>query len=246
MADNSREFSYTFHAASYDCDLNRQMKIGACLRYMQEISEMQLARHNLGYESFYALHKAFIATKIVVELVRPVSLGEKFVMTTWHRGTKGVQFFRDYCIQTPSGELIGEATSCWVLIDIRDKRILRPSESPDISCVTNPERVASTSAVPRLRMPAQYEERGARPVRYSDLDYNLHLNNTVYADIVCDIVPGLLRGKRISRFVISYIAENREGETLSLFHGKQGEDHYFWGNNAQGRSFEALVNLTDL
>lgn len=243
---SGKEFSVSFHVASYDCDLNRQMKIGAVLRYMQELSEMQLSRHNLNYERCYQMDMAFIATKIHVQMYAPLHLGQPFVMTTWHRGVKGAQFFRDYAIEDGQGNLIGEATSCWALIQISSGKILRPSEGPALEEVTNPDRAAATAAVPRLRLPQAFEEAERRVVRYSDLDYNQHLNNTVYADIVCDIVPGLLKGKRVSRFVISYLAENREGETLRLFHGQKDDDHYFWGNNTKGRSFEALLHVTNL
>ena len=53
---------------------------------------------------------------------------------------------------------------------------------------------------------------------YSDTDINGHVNNTRYADFVCDALrlEGLPRSRFLSELQIGYTAESRAGDVLTL------------------------------
>ena len=58
---------------------------------------------------------------------------------------------------------------------------------------------------------------GQKEVRYSDLDYNGHMNNTYYLDVLCDYVPELAAGThRVSFVRVHYSKEAPLGDVLTI------------------------------
>ncbi len=70
--------------------------------------------------------------------------------------------------------------------------------------------------LPRLA-PEDCETLGTQTATYSRCDMNGHLNNTRYADIVCDAVPWeVWDTAQISDFIINYHREVPRGENFTL------------------------------
>lgn len=58
---------------------------------------------------------------------------------------------------------------------------------------------------------------GQKEVRYSDLDYNGHMNNTYYLDVLCDHVLELAAGThRVSFARVHYSKEAPLGDVLTI------------------------------
>ena len=76
----------------------------------------------------------------------------------------------------------------------------------------------------RVKLPQVFDGREERAMRYSDTDINGHVNNTRYADFVCDALrlEGLPRSRFLSELQIGYTAESRAGDVLTLEVGEQG------------------------
>ena len=72
---------------------------------------------------------------------------------------------------------------------------------------------------------------------------NGHLNNTRYADIVCDVVPWQVwDSAQISDFIISYHREVPRGESFTLRRARLAEDtFYFEGEREEKSAFEAQL-----
>ena len=52
---------------------------------------------------------------------------------------------------------------------------------------------------------------------YSDVDFNGHMNNTRYPDMVCDFLPPeAMAGKWLRQMSLSYMREAALGDTLSV------------------------------
>ena len=83
-------------------------------------------------------------------------------------------------------------------------------------------------------------------MRYSDTDINGHVNNTRYADFVCDALrlEGLPRSRFLSELQIGYTAESRAGDVLTLEVGEQGGQHFVKGVDEAGKThFEAAAKF---
>lgn len=68
----------------------------------------------------------------------------------------------------------------------------------------------------RMNLPREMPIAGGCEVRYSDLDYSGHVNNSVHSDIFYGYVPGDMHGCALREFQIHYMTGNHEGEVLQI------------------------------
>ena len=58
---------------------------------------------------------------------------------------------------------------------------------------------------------------GERQVFWSDTDFNRHMNNTRYPDVICDFLPPeAMEGKALSALSVSYMKEAPLGDVLQI------------------------------
>lgn len=223
---------------SYDCDCKQTLRPSALLRYLQEIAGEHCALFGMDYDMLYENDGVFLIVRQSLNLYELPKKGETVLLQTWHRKTTGAQFIREMQLLREDGTVLTDSTSVWVLAHVRDHKIWRPSDFTAYNLPHKPEPELPTRPG-KLRVPDTLEQIGVRPVRYTDLDYNGHVNNCVYADFLCDFMPGGMHGKQFATLDISYIGEAKEGDCITIY-AKEAEDAlYFRGEHARGKCFEA-------
>ena len=173
--------------------------------------------------------------RIWFRLDRPLRWEEKVTVRTWHRGSKTALMYRDFDLLA-GGVPVGEAVSAWVLAGVEDRKLLRLSQMRELEG-TEGGGLCKQMTLSKLRMPGEMEERDRRRMGYSDTDINGHVNNTRYADFVCDALrlEGLPRSRFLSDLQIGYTAESRAGDVLTLEVGEQGGQHFVKGVDEAGK-----------
>ena len=96
---------------------------------------------------------------------------------------------------------------------------------------------------------AELKEVGKRRIMYSDIDYNMHMNNTHYPDMICDYIDEMTGDipYYVSGMSLSYIKESHLGATLTVTRGEMSEDgriNVRTLNEAGEPCLEAIVKLT--
>ncbi|MCI8497683.1 MAG: hypothetical protein HFE85_05495, partial [Clostridiales bacterium] len=167
----------------------------------------------------------FVTLRSVVKFYRRPVMDQSLTLTTWHRENRGVQFFRSYQFHTPDGLLTMEGTSSFALMNPHTRKLLRPKVFMDCGIRTQPERVPGVADPKKLKIPEEsLNPVGERVIRYSDIDYNGHLNNTVYADILTDYLPPELNRLQADTFTICFEGEAMEGERLCILTAQTVEE----------------------
>lgn len=239
----SQDYTWPVTIASYEADRFSRLRPSAQLRLQQEIGEKHLAAAGLTYREFFRMGAIFVVTKLSSKTYRAPVFEEEVLLTTWPRDIKGAQLFRCYRFSSPSGEPLIDCTAAFAVVDTQSHRLMRPSIYMDLCGVTNPDRRNDCADPGRIRLPGDLEKVGERPVLYSDIDYNGHLNNTVYADFLVDFLPGGISGREITEFSINYEHEAVLGDTIELFARKDGDTVFFRGAHGRGSCFTASCRV---
>jgi acyl-ACP thioesterase len=186
---------------------------------------------------------AFILSKITLAIRKPLYAFEDIEVQTWTSPSRGYSFIRNFRILRGE-DIIAEAYTVWALVDINNKSFCRVEESGYSFIDEEPLELEFPA---RFRLPKglTLSPLGKRKIVYSDLDYNMHMNNTKYPDMLCDYMPIEDTG-RICGMTLSYLNEAAFGDTLELSGAELDGTYYFKTVDTEGKTcLEAQVFLED-
>ena len=199
---------------SYDVGPTRAIKPSSILKIMQEVGGRHLEQDGLSYELMREGGIVFLLVRLTVEIKKQPHCDETVTVETWFERKEGVRFIRDMCFSSENGETCIEAATQWVIADPQTHRILRPDAFPFSMPAFGGRSVEAT--VSKIVLPDTAQLAGKRIVRWSDIDSNSHMNNTTYADILCDYFPGGLGTRELSNFQIDFDGEAVLGDEIAV------------------------------
>lgn len=239
----------------HDTDANRCVRPSKIVEYMQETANRQCEESGLPLDWLRDEHGlAFILGAISLNVRKPLHAYEEIEVRTWCKEAKSYIFNRYFEI-VRGGEVVAEAASTWVLIDINQKTMVRADHYDVLDGkFYYDEPIAPETLLKKARVPKELEmtEVGKRKIVYSDIDYNMHMNNTRYPDMICDFVDELSSSAspmRIKSLSLSYLKESALGATLAVSRSAIDEDGtlYVRTTNEQGETcLEACAVLDKL
>ncbi len=226
-------FTAKYTTAWHDTDARRRVRPTQLLVYMQETSNRHLTAMGQDLDKLRDDRGlAFILSKIRMELLEPVYAYEDIEVDTWTVAGRGYAFNRFYRIRK-GNKTVALADTVWALISLESRELCREG-SFDFGFEHEPP--ALLSIPPRFRVPHTEEMTlcGQRPIVYSDLDYNMHMNNTKYADMLCDFMP-YEKTADIWGISLSYLHESSFGDTLSVYMSTSDGKFDFRTVNGEGK-----------
>ena len=188
---------------------------------MQETAHHQCLSAGLDLNDLHDRHGlSFILSRLQLSFYRTLYSFEDIDVHTWCSPVKGWKMLRYFRV-VRGDEMVAEGASEWALVDVIHRTLVRPDElDADILARFPIDEPIPDDRLPRrVRIPSalDMEVAGTRTVRYSDVDFNRHMNNTRYPDMICDFLPVLPEGKRVSTMSLSYVKEAALGDTFTVF-----------------------------
>ncbi len=249
------KFTYKLKTNWHDTDANRVVRPSKIVEYMQETANRQCEASGLPLERLRDEKSlAFILGAISVNIYAPLHAYEDIEVRTWCREAKSYIFMRYFEI-IRGGEKIAEASSTWVLIDLENKNMVRAANYDFLGDKFYYDKpVDSSVLLPKAKIDKEktLTDVGKRKICYSDIDYNMHMNNTHYPDMLCDFLEEMTDSEtayRVSQMSLSYLKESPLGATLTVTRGEMGENGKIEVrtlNEAGDTCLEAVVKLESI
>ena len=242
--ENKMIFTKKYTTKWHDTDAERRVRATQMLVYMQETSnhhmracgpELDLLRDEYGL--------AFLLSKIRFEIYEPLFAFEDIEVDTWTCHSRGYSILRFYRIRKGK-KTIAIADTTWALMNLKEMTLVSGEALDGIYDFQNDAPI-ELDIPKRFRLPSELslECIGKRKITYSDLDYNMHMNNTKYPDMLCDFMP-IGQIKNIRGFLLSYVNEAAFGDELSINHAFVDNTHYFRTTKGEGKvCLESIVVL---
>ena len=228
-----------------DVDGRGHCRPSALLGHLQEAATLAAEDMGFGRKRLMERYGAFwMLVRMWYELKRPLRWGEELSVHTWHRGGKGASMYRDFDLYV-NGEYVGQAVSVWALVSLRERKMLRLSQIPELDGTGGGERNKDI-LLSRLCLPEQMELAEQRLMHYSDTDINGHVNNTRYADFACDAIRAdlLPANMFVAGMQLGYHAECRAGERVDMLVADSEGSRYVRGIDETGKTrFDGRIFL---
>lgn len=200
----------------YQTDRQGLLKPSGFMDMAQEIAYWAADAMGFGYDSLHLHHTAWVMTRLHIRFQRPVRWRDAVTLFTWHKGYSGISFFRDFLMQDASGETSIAATSSWVIIDERSRRMVRPEDLLPLLQVEQPDHAIEEPA-PKIILPKEMEAAGVHTVLSTEIDINGHTNNACYVVWAIGCLPTGATLQPAKDLYVNFSKETREGDSVQLY-----------------------------
>jgi medium-chain acyl-[acyl-carrier-protein] hydrolase len=140
------------------------------------------------------------------------------VVETWPSGVEKLFAVRDFRVMNSRGEVIGAASTYWLIVDVESHRPLRPkAELETYGSIAYGDPVFGTS-MEKIGIPDEMHELDKHRVSFSDLDIVGHTNNVKYMEwCINTAVSAGSHGFEIRDFEINFMKETILGDVVTIY-----------------------------
>ena len=218
--------------------MNDAWRPGAILEVMQDTAGTHSKLLGCGQEELAGNNIAWILSRCELHINRYPKAGEIITVHTFPTPTRICFFPRYYIFTDVRGEMIGKAGSLWLLMDLTSRRMLPPGdigklipENRDLSVPMN--LPATVGMLQGEEFVSHYS-----PV-YTDLDINGHVNNTRYADWLCNTLGiQIMKEYEPDHIILNYNHEVLPGHLVTLRRILKGNEFRLSGTVSDSSAFE--------
>lgn len=183
----AKEYQINHQVLYYEGDITNQMTMAMLLNVLVLASEGQSRFLGVGHEVLGQDDLGWVVTSYSIDVVRMPKVDENITITT--EGTSYNRFFafRKFWINDQAGNRIVQVQSIWVMINEKTRKLV--SIPTEIVAAYESEAVKRIPRLPKPTTLAEITEQKRYQVRYSDIDFNGHVNNAHYLEWVADTLP---------------------------------------------------------
>ena len=205
----------------FNTDFHRDLNISRLGGEILNAAEKHAGLRGFGLNDIRRDNHSWVLSRLTIEMEQMPQVYDQCTIETWIENIYRVFTNRNFHITGPQGQTLGYARSIWAMID-NDTR-----QPVDIAAIYSArfepflyaEHPCPIRQHSRLRpLPPTTPIAETVTVRYSDIDYNGHMNSIKYIEHVCNLFPiDYLRDHRLHRIEVAYLAEATHGEALHFY-----------------------------
>lgn len=234
-------FEKEYELRGSDFDRYDRIRPAAVLDLFQDVAGIHAIELGVGFHDLIAREMIWVLTKIRYEIVGELRRYERVRVRTWPLPPSRVNCRREYRIEAMDGAVLVNGTSEWVIVHSEKRRVLPAGDVYPAGRTY----CTDTAFAPRLAKVASFSPAGEGMTvcpGFSQLDLNGHVNNTKYADYVCDLLA-LPQEQTITAFAIDYHREVLQGDGLTLYAAETDEGFLLRGMGEEELMFSCGVKV---
>jgi medium-chain acyl-[acyl-carrier-protein] hydrolase len=235
---------------AHEVDFTNRLRIDSLFIHLQDTAAAHADSLNLGYSALVKHDLGWVLSWAKVEIISFPEFGNEIRIRTWPKKKFKLYSLRDFYIYDEKGQIIIRATTAWLPINIKSKRII------DISRLPAPINYQETeSAINELPHKIQAQNNRtfifSRHMRYTDLDLNQHVNNIRYIELILDSFPKEQYKKfKMENISINFVSESGYNDELEIYKSNDSgikEDIIESINKVNSKTvFHAVINWKEV
>ncbi len=180
--------TYRFQIRTYECGPDGRATLPTICNLLQEAASLNAESLGFSRSNFAAkgVDISWVLTRIVVKMRRYPAWEDVVTVETFPRGGRRVVAWRDFELKGESGEVLGVASSEWMLINLATRQLVPVPK--DVFAAADPADVPvlGTDPFSRFKFPASNaassEKFALFRAQRSHIDLNGHVNNAHYVE----------------------------------------------------------------
>lgn len=222
----SLQFEKEYRIHVYETGPDGKLNLFSLFNYMQDIASDHAIKLGFGRDDLMADNRFWVLSRMYAEISVCPAWEDTIILKTWPNGTDKLFALRNYDVKYPDGRHIASGSSSWLILDQTTKKVQRPDSIlskfyTDLNPNDSPVRYGQKLEPPSEKCSISESFK----IKVSDLDVNLHTNNTTYLKWVYDTysLDFIMKNEPVST-EINYLAESKFDEEIVISTSLENEN----------------------
>lgn len=125
---NLNHLSQNHQVSVYEVDNFNKIRLDSLFNYLQQAASNSAETLGWGYNDMFKDNLAWILSRITLSMKTYKGIGETIEVDTWPKGIDGIFALRDFRLYNDNKNIIGLASSAWLLVDSNTMRPVKSGE----------------------------------------------------------------------------------------------------------------------
>lgn len=220
----------------------------ALLGILEDIGGVHSNIAGYGIPTMDKTHLTWILLDWKVQVIRRPNYAEKILARTWSKEGLKYYAYRDFEVVDEQGNVIVNAISRWVLVNIETGKMERITD--EILSKYQPESnkcVFEDETFDKIKELDNYERESKYTVKRGDIDVNHHMHNINYLDLANEALPDEVydNEKEFNNFKISYKKEIKLGETVKCKYSFVNNTHVICVKSEDDTKLHSVIEFLE-
>lgn len=227
-----------------DVALDNKVTNTALLSYLEDAGGVHSNLVGFGLNDIPNVKRSWVLLGWKIEIFERPKYGDKISIKTWSRGIEKLYAYRDFEILDENKEVIGIATSKWVLVDIENGKISRIDPKVCEAYTVEERKVFEEVDLGKLVEPNLYIDSAMFTVNRSLIDVNNHLHNIYFMDIANEVLPmEIYRNADFKWIQMMCKKEIKLGDTVKVFYQVENGEHVVVIKSEDEKCLHGIIRL---
>ena len=228
-----------------EISINNEITNKALLGDFEDIGGIHSNMAGYGLLDIPKNHLSWILLDWKLKVIKRPKYAEKIIVKTWSKNAVKCYAYRDFEVCDEKGNIMAQAISKWVLVDIEQEKIVRVDNN--ILESYNPElnkTVFENENFEKINEPQNYMSETQYKVKRADIDVNNHMHNLNYVDLANEALPEeVYREKHFDNLRISYKKEIKLEETVKCKYAYENNKHIVAIKSEDDKILHAIIEM---
>lgn len=226
--------SYPFTIQPENVDFTLRASVASIISYMLNVAGTDAHRKGFGVEALQGHSFTWVLSRLAVDINTQPRQYSNIEIDTWVNEFNRLSSTRNFKMRIGE-DVIAAGVSQWCMLNMETRQAVDMTQLKDIyerAMVAEPSPIAAPARLRDIEPQASV----SRPVAYSDIDFNRHVNTLRYIDLIFDSLPiELIEKNNGMRLDINFIAEALYGEVLTIGWTSEGNVWQFEISSDSGK-----------
>lgn len=226
--------SYPFTIQPENVDFTLRASVASIISYMLNVAGTDAHRKGFGVEALQGHSFTWVLSRLAVDINTQPRQYSNIEIDTWVNEFNRLSSTRNFKMRIGE-DVIAAGVSQWCMLNMETRQAVDMTQLKDIyerAMVAEPSPIAAPARLRDIESQASV----SRPVVYSDIDFNRHVNTLRYIDLIFDSLPiELIEKNNGMRLDINFIAEALYGEVLTIGWTSEGNVWQFEISSDSGK-----------
>jgi medium-chain acyl-[acyl-carrier-protein] hydrolase len=198
---------------TYEADPLGTLRLGSLMNLLEDAASQNASELGASVEDLHKNGITWVLSRMQIDLFQMPKFQDSVDIKTWPSGIDRFFTYRDFQVTSDSGEILLNATSTWVVLDMTQRKVIPiPQFIKDRKFVKSDVRLIGSGT--KIKTNHSFDFAAEIKVMKSDLDRNNHTNNARYFSWILEPLPKHFDDYSIKSVDICFKSETYFGDEL--------------------------------